>query len=119
MDECVFCRIINKTLPADVIYEDDEFISIRDIHPLSPVHLLVIPRRHISSINDLEPNDLSLAGKLLLTARKIALATPGTEKGYRLVINTGRGGGQSIFHLHLHILAGATIDPSLLIRGLE
>ena len=119
MDDCVFCKIIANTLPADLVYADGDFIVIRDIHHLAPLHLLVIPRRHVTSMNALTNEDADLVGRLLLTARKVALAAVGSEGGYRLVINTGREGGQTIFHLHLHILAGKHISPELLVSKLE
>ena len=117
MENCVFCSIIEKKVPADFLYEDEDFVVIRDIHPVAPLHLLVIPRRHIVSINELEESDVELAGRLLLTAKRIARGQLGNDRGYRLVINTGAEGGQTVFHLHLHILAGRHISPELLTRG--
>ena len=119
MNDCVFCKIIAKTLPASLIYEDEDFISILDTHPLTPLHLLVIPRRHISSLNELEDKDEAFAGRLLLTSRKIALSALGMDGGYRLVINTGAHGGQTVFHLHLHIMAGKPVSTDLLTKGLQ
>lgn len=119
MEDCVFCKIIEKKLPSDVIFEDGEFIVIRDIHPLTPLHLLVIPLKHISSINELDETDPAYAGRLLFTARKVAQTRLGNDGGYRLVINTGVEGGQSVFHLHLHILSGRPLISSLLTRGLR
>ncbi len=119
MENCIFCGIIEKKIPSDILYSDEDFIVIRDIHPVAPVHLLVIPRRHIPSLNEVEETDTLLAGRLLLTARRFANEYLGEDRGYRLVINTGIEGGQTIFHLHLHILAGRHITPDLLIRGLR
>lgn len=119
MDNCVFCKLIAHPPFADLIYADQDFIVIRDIHPVAPLHLLVIPRRHIASMNEMTPEDESLAGKLLLTSRKVALAALGEDGGYRLVINTGREGGQTVFHLHLHILAGKSISPEILTSNLR
>jgi histidine triad (HIT) family protein len=119
MENCVFCSIIDKSLPCNLVYEDEEFIVIRDIHPLTPLHLLVIPRRHFSSINDLDESDPAYAGRMLFLARKIARERVGSDGGYRLVINTGAEGGQSVFHLHMHILSGKPLISSLLTRGLR
>ena len=119
MGECVFCRIIEKTPPSDLIYSDQDFVVIQDIHPLAPLHLLVIPRRHIASLNELSETDEAFTGRLLLTARKVAMQAVGAEGGYRLVINTGAEGGQTVFHLHLHILSGRAISPEILTRGLH
>ena len=119
MDNCIFCRIIEKTAPSDIIYEDEEFIVIRDIHPLTPLHLLVIPRRHFASLNELDGSDPAYVGRLIFTARRIASEQVGADGGYRLVINTGETAGQSVFHLHLHILSGRPLIRSLITRGLR
>jgi histidine triad (HIT) family protein len=117
MENCPFCQIIAHSLSATILYEDEQAIAIQDAHPLTPVHILVIPKIHIASLNEITPEQSSLLGQLLLTARKIAFAQGIGESGYRLVINTGTGGGQSVFHLHIHLLAGAPVE--LLTRGLR
>lgn len=102
--ECVFCKIIKKELPADIVYEDKEVIAFRDINPKAPIHYLIVPKKHIESVNHLRESDELLVGKLIFTAQKIA-----KEKGikaYNLLINVGREAGQVIDHLHLHFLAG-------------
>lgn len=119
MDNCVFCQIIEKKLPAKFWYEDDDLFIITTNQPLAPVHLLVIPREHISSLNEASPEDASLLGRLLLGARKAAQLAGIAESGFRTVINTGAGGGQTVFHLHIHVLGGAHIDRSLLTKGLQ
>jgi len=119
MENCIFCRIIDKTAPSDIIYEDEEFIVIRDIHPLTPLHLLVIPRRHLASLDELDESDPAYAGRLIFTARRVAREQVGLRGGYRLVINTGETAGQSVFHLHLHILSGRPLISSLITRGLR
>lgn len=119
MENCIFCKIIEKTAPADIIYEDEEFIVIRDIHPLTSLHLLVIPRRHYASLNELDESDPAFAGRLIFTARRIANEQVGPNGGYRLLINTGETSGQSVFHLHLHILSGRPLISSLITRGLR
>ena len=119
MTECVFCSIINKTAPADLVYEDSEVIVIRDIHPVAPVHLLVIPRRHIDSIDALQPEDSALVAYLLFTVQKIARQFIGEDPAYRTIINTGADAGQSVFHLHIHIISGRPFVSSLFTRGLR
>jgi len=118
MDNCIFCAIIEKKAPARYVYESDEFIIIKPLTAFAPVHLLIIPCRHFSSLNDLTPSDDALAGRLLMAARKAA-ELGGIPDGYRTVINTGAGGGQTVFHLHIHVLGGAPLDNSLLTRGLK
>ena len=103
---CIFCKIINKEIPADIVYQDDEIIAFKDIAPVAPVHLLIIPKKHILSVNNLELEDKELIGRLFLTARKIAKEQGVSETGYRLVINIGKDAGQTIDHLHLHLLGG-------------
>ncbi|MCL0056736.1 histidine triad nucleotide-binding protein [Dehalococcoidia bacterium] len=106
MMNCIFCKIINKEIPADIVYQDDEIIAFKDIAPVAPVHLLIIPKKHILSVNNLELEDKELIGRLFLTARKIAKEQGVSETGYRLVINIGKDAGQTIDHLHLHLLGG-------------
>jgi histidine triad (HIT) family protein len=102
MHECIFCRIANGSIPTSFIHEDDEAVAFSDIQPQAPVHLLVVPRRHVASLND--ARDEALLGRLLTVARQVA-AKAGLEQ-YRVVINTGADAGQSVFHLHLHVLGG-------------
>lgn len=106
MAETIFSRIINHELPADIVYEDDEVIAFRDISPQAPVHVLVIPRAEIATVNDIRPEQAELIGKMVLTAQKIATDEGIAEDGYRLVINCNRHGCQEVFHLHLHLLGG-------------
>jgi histidine triad (HIT) family protein len=119
MENCPFCKIIAHELPADILYENEQAIAIQDLHPLTPVHILIIPKTHIASLNDITPEQSKLLGDLLLTARKLAFAQGIGEAGYRVVINTGAGGGQSVLHLHIHVLGGAKIEAELLTRGLR
>jgi histidine triad (HIT) family protein len=106
MSECLFCRIVEKTIPAKVVYEDGQTLAFDDIHPQAPVHTLVIPKRHVPSIQDLGESDQGLLGQLLLTCTKVAKDKGLADSGFRLVANTGRNGGQSVFHLHWHIMGG-------------
>lgn len=103
---CLFCKIINKELPSEIIYEDEQFTAFKDIRPKAPLHLLIVPKKHIFSVERLEPQDKELVGELFLAAKKIARERGVSKTGYKLVFNVGRGGGQLIDHLHLHLLAG-------------
>lgn len=109
----VFTRIINKEIPADILYEDDEIMAFRDIHPLAPVHVLVIPKREIPSINDLNPDDALLVGKMVIVARDVARHLNISEKGYKLLFRVGRDGGQEIPHIHLHLIGGARLHEDI------
>jgi len=102
--DCLFCKIINKEIPADIVYEDEKFLAFKDINPQAPIHVLIIPKKHIPSVDHLEVNDKDLMGELILIAQKIAREKK--LKGYKLIINVGREGGQVIDHLHLHLLSG-------------
>lgn len=104
--DCIFCRIAEGTIPAKKVHEDDDVVAFRDIDPRAPVHVLVIPKRHIPSVNALEPADAELVGRLFVTARGIAAAEGVAGSGYRLVMNAGQDGGQSVDHIHLHVLGG-------------
>lgn len=104
-DDCLFCKIRDGEIPSTIVYEDDDVIAFNDINPQTPLHVLVIPRKHISTINDIEPDDAELVGKLFLAAKQIA-ADAGYGDGYRVMMNCGEKGGQIIFHIHLHVMAG-------------
>ena len=105
-NECLFCKIVDGDLPADIIYENDELIAFRDIDPKAPTHVLLIPRRHVSTMNDLQQSDASLAGELFITAAKIAADEGLADAGYRVVMNCNEAAGQSVFHIHLHLMGG-------------
>jgi histidine triad (HIT) family protein len=105
-EKTLFSRIIDREIPGSFVYEDDDVVAIRDINPAAPVHVLVIPRKPIPSLADLEDGDVELAGRILLAVRKVAAQEGLTERGYRVVVNTGQEGGQSVPHLHFHILGG-------------
>jgi histidine triad (HIT) family protein len=106
MTDCIFCRIARHEIPANVVREDDDCIAIRDLQPRAPVHVLVIPKRHVASVTELDESDETLAGHLLVVAREVARADGVAESGYRLVLNAGPDAGQSVDHLHLHVLGG-------------
>ena len=104
--DCVFCKIIDKEIPAGIIYENDWAIVFQDIKPIAPVHVLIVPKKHISSVNHLEAGDEELIGNLLLIARKIAAKQGIAESGYRLIFNIGKDAGQTVDHIHLHLIGG-------------
>jgi len=103
--ETIFSKIIRREIPADIVYEDDLCLAFNDINPQAPTHILVIPKQAIAKLSDAESEDHALMGHLLLTAKRVA-EQAGLENGYRVVINTGQDGGQTVYHLHLHILGG-------------
>lgn len=103
---CFFCKIANNEMQTDIVYEDGQVIAFRDINPQAPKHLLIIPRKHIATLNDVEQEDQALLGHIMLTAQKIAELEGDLEDGYRVVMNCNRNGGQSVYHIHLHYLGG-------------
>ena len=107
---CLFCRIVAGEIPAEFIQRDDRSVVIRDIHPQAPTHLLVIPQEHIESLDDASQKDEALLGHLLRVAARVADAAGLAEGGYRAVINNGAGAGQSVFHLHVHVLGGRAMN---------
>jgi histidine triad (HIT) family protein len=107
---CLFCRIVAKEIPADLVHQDESAVVIRDINPQAPTHLLVIPQEHLESLDDASQKDEALLGHLLRVAARVANAAGLAEGGYRTVINNGAGAGQSVFHLHLHVLGGRPMN---------
>ena len=106
MSDTIFAKIIERQLPADIVYEDDDIIAFRDINPQAPVHVLIVPKTPIATVNDIEPGQAELIGNMVLVAQKIALDEDIADDGYRLVINCNRHGGQVVFHLHMHLMGG-------------
>lgn len=106
---CLFCKIAAGEIPAQVVHTDDHTVAFRDINPQAPTHVLVIPRRHIASLKDATPEDEGVLGQLLLTAARVARSEGLAEGGYRTVINTGAGAGQSVFHIHAHVIGGRAL----------
>jgi histidine triad (HIT) family protein len=104
--DCVFCRIVNGLTDTEFLYQDDDLSVFRDIRPHAPVHLLIVPKKHIRSINDLAQDDAQIISRMILKARDMAKQEKVDQSGYRLLFNVERGGGQVIFHLHLHVLGG-------------
>lgn len=104
--DCLFCRIAQGEIPATVVYEDNEIMAFRDIRPQAPTHMLIIPKRHIATINDTSDTDGQLLGAMILRAKKLAEIEGFSDTGYRLVFNINSGGGQEVYHIHLHLLGG-------------
>jgi histidine triad (HIT) family protein len=106
MTETIFSKIISREVPADIVYEDDDILAFRDISPQAPVHILVIPKVKIATVNDIQPAQAELIGKMVLVAQKIAHQEGIAEDGYRLVMNCNQHGGQVVYHIHLHLMGG-------------
>ena len=106
MSEDLFEKIVAREIPADIVRENDELLAFRDVNPQAPVHILIIPKRKIRTLNDLEDDDAELVGRMVLAAKKIAADEGIAEDGYRLNFNCNEGGGQSVWHIHLHLLGG-------------
>jgi len=113
MENCLFCKIINKEIPSTIVYEDEEVLAFRDIHPIAPVHILVIPKKHIKSLNELEEQDELLVGKIYTVINKIAKQEEIDEKGFRVIVNCGEDGGQEVKHLHFHLLGGKKLGTKI------
>ncbi len=111
--DCIFCQIVAGKMPADILYQDEEVIAFRDINPLAPTHLLIIPKKHISSLVQISEAESSLMGDMVNTANQLAKREGIAESGYRLVINCGEQGGQLVPHLHLHLLGGRQLSAAL------
>ena len=110
MPDCLFCGIVEGKIPAKKVYEDAQAVAFEDINPQAPTHLLVIPRRHVATLNDLAPEDEGLVGHLVAVASKLAKERGHAEHGYRTVLNCNRDAGQTVFHIHLHLLGGRPME---------
>ena len=106
MEDCIFCKIAAGDIPADKVYEDDTVVAFRDLNPQAPTHVLVVPRKHIATLNDLEAEDEAVVGRMYAAVREIAQREDLAEAGYRTVVNCNEAGGQVVFHIHLHLLGG-------------
>jgi histidine triad (HIT) family protein len=109
MENCLFCKIAKKETPADIVYEDEEVLGFKDIHPIAPVHILIIPKKHISSIAQIKEEDTELMGKIIVAAKKIADELNISKDGYKLLFRVRRHGGQEVDHVHLHLIGGAPL----------
>jgi histidine triad (HIT) family protein len=105
-DSCIFCKIVTNEAKAEIVYRDEQVTAFRDIHPVAPTHILIVPNRHIESINVLKSDDEQLIGHLITTAGRLAKEEEIDQNGYRLITNTGVNGGQTVFHIHLHLIGG-------------
>ncbi len=112
----IFTKIIQKEIPADIVYQDDHVTAFRDINPQAPVHILIVPNKEIPTVNDIAPSDEELVGKMFTVAKKIAADEGVAKNGYRLLINCNRDGGQEVFHLHMHLFGGRPLGPMILRR---
>jgi len=110
MTDCLFCKIAAGEFNTEFLYSDEQIVAFRDIHPQAPTHVLIIPRKHIATINDVNDDDAALVGKMVLVAKKVARELDIAESGYRLVFNCNEDGGQEVFHIHLHLLAGRAMQ---------
>lgn len=111
MQDCIFCQIIRGEIPSKKVYEDDNVIAFHDISPKAPVHVLVVPKRHIKSLSEIKDSDRKLFGDIMMCIQKIAEKLEIVKSGYKVVINNGEGAGQLVFHLHLHLLGGWQKEP--------
>ena len=106
MSQCLFCRIVRREIPASIVFEDDDLVAFNDINSQAPMHVLIIPKRHIASLNDLQPGDDALVGQMTRRAAALAHERGLADSGFRTVFNTNRDAGQTVFHIHLHLLGG-------------
>jgi len=109
MPDCLFCKIIARQIPASIVYEDDRLLAFNDINPQAPAHVLVVPKRHIDTLNDLQPDDDGIVGEMVRRAAAIAKERGLSAGGFRTVFNTNRDAGQTVFHIHLHLLGGRSM----------
>ncbi len=109
MPQCLFCRIVSREIPGSIVYDDDRVLAFNDINPQAPTHVLIVPKRHIESLNDLQPEDDGIVGELVRRAALIAKDRGIAEGGFRTVFNTNRDAGQTVFHIHLHLLGGRSL----------
>ena len=110
MTDCLFCKIRDGEIPADKVYENDDVLAFNDVNPQAPIHIIIIPRKHISTINDVEDGDEFIMGKLFSAAKNIAAQKGVSDDGYRLVVNCNEKAGQTVFHIHMHLLAGRAMS---------
>lgn len=113
MSDCIFCKIIQREIPSDIVYEDQEVIAFKDIQPLAPVHIIIIPKIHLRSVNDVTPEYEPLIGRIFGVIRRLAQELGVNESGYRVVTNTGTDGGQIVGHLHFHLLGGQALNAKI------
>ena len=105
-NHCIFCKIVSNEAKADIVYRDDQVTAFRDVHPVAPTHILIVPNRHIDSVGTLEPEDEQTVGHIFSVARRLAEQEGIAKSGYRIITNSGPNGGQTVFHLHVHLIGG-------------
>jgi histidine triad (HIT) family protein len=113
MNDCIFCKIVNGTIPSSKVYEDDDVMAFDDIHPMAPVHVIIIPKRHIPTLLDIKAESMNVVSSLITAAREVARVKGIDKRGFRAVINCNEEGGQVIFHLHMHVLGGKKLKDEL------
>lgn len=113
-EDCIFCKIIKGEIPSDKVYEDDDILAFKDIHPAAPVHILIIPKKHIAKLTELTEQDQALVGKMHMVMNQIATDQKVDQDGFRVIINCGKDAGQEVMHLHFHLLAGAKMGPKII-----
>lgn len=113
-ENCIFCKIIKKEIPSEIVYEDAEVIAFRDIHPVAPVHVLVIPKKHIAALTELKEEDQPVIGKIYKVINEIAEKEGIKDNGFRVIVNCGKDGGQVVEHLHFHLLGGKVLGPKII-----
>ncbi len=113
MEDCVFCKIIKGEIPTEKVYETEEILAFKDIHPAAPIHILVVPKKHISMLTDLKPEDEALIGKIYTTINKIAEQEGFKKQGYRVIANCGKDSGQEVMHIHFHVLGGKKLGDKI------
>ena len=114
MEDCIFCKIIKGEIPSDKVYEDDDILAFKDINPAAPIHILVIPKKHIKSLLQLEDKDYELVGKIQKVINKLAKQLNIEEEGFRVIVNCGKNAGQEVMHLHYHLLAGKKLGEKII-----
>ena len=113
MEKCIFCKIIKGEIPAEIVWQDEKIFAFKEIHPLAPTHILIIPRKHIPSIVELQDEDEQLMGKIIMTAKMIAEKQGISQNGYKLLFRVGHHGGQEVPHIHLHLIGGARLSEDI------
>ncbi|MEW6334382.1 MAG: histidine triad nucleotide-binding protein [Thermodesulfobacteriota bacterium] len=113
MEECIFCKIIDGSIPSSKVYEDEKVLAFEDIHPMAPVHVIIIPKRHVATLMDVDPEGMAEIGAMMAAAQEVARRKGVDQRGFRVVINCNKEGGQVVFHLHMHLLAGLRLKDGL------
>ena len=114
MEDCIFCKIIERKIPSTIVYEDDKVLAFKDISPVAPVHVVIVPKQHIANVNALTSENASVLGDIHLAAKKIAEEAGIADKGYRLINNCGADAGQTVFHLHYHLIGGLKLGAKII-----